>query len=291
MVLLHQDGMISGFWATAVDRLVPEIIDCSEVRHPYRRRVSPHLHRHWELFYQVAGVTDHYSMAGGKLVLKPGSLCVVGPDINHWHEHVSSEPAHVISVGFDLAAVDARHPEWQVLRHFSPMFSLEDAHQLERSFTRVLEEATIALNHQCVALRLALDTLVLDVIRTMAFPVGVRSSVAKHPAVLRAIHLLETRFREPLTIEQITVYSGISRARLAELFQQETGTPLHQYLNRVRILHAEGLLRNSELSSGSIAIESGFTTNTHFSRVFKQHTGLTPMRFRQKHRGRLQSVA
>jgi AraC-like DNA-binding protein len=284
MKLLHQSGMISGFWAVEMDRLVPDIVDCSDVRHPHQSRVGPHLHRHWEFYYQVAGVSHHFSMGGGKFVLKPGSFYCVGPDINHWHEHVSSEPAHVLSVGFDLAAVGTRHPEWNVFGQLSPIFSLDGAHHLERSFTRVLEEATVALNHQSAALRLALDMLVLDVIRTVSKPIDARSSVARHPAVLRAIHLLETRFSEPWTLNEIAEHVGISRAHLATLFQKDTGIPLHKFLNRVRISRAEQLLRNSELSCESIALECGFGIIQHFSRVFKLHTGVTPLRFRREHR-------
>jgi AraC family L-rhamnose operon transcriptional activator RhaR len=118
----------------------------------------------------------------------------------------------------------------------------------------MLEEATVALSHQSAALRLALDMLVLDVIRTVSQPIDARSSVARHPAVLRAIHLLESRFSEPWTLNEIAEHVGISRAHLAKLFQQDTGIPMHKFLNRVRISRAEQLLRNSELSCESIAV-------------------------------------
>jgi AraC-like DNA-binding protein len=284
MKLLHQSGMISGFWAIDMDQLVPDIVDCSDVRHPHGGRVGPHLHRHWEVYYQAAGVSHHCSMNGGKFVLRPGSIYWIGPNINHWHEHTSSEPAHVLSVGFDLSAVANRHPEWDVFGQLSPIFSIDNAYQLERSFTRVLEEATVALSHQSAALRLALDMLVLDVIRAVSQPVDARSSVARHPAVLRSIHLLETRFREPWTLNEIAEHVGISRAHLAKLFQQDTGIPLHKFLNRVRISRAEQLLRNSELSCESIAADCGFGIIQHFSRAFKLYTGLAPIRFRQKYR-------
>jgi transcriptional regulator GlxA family with amidase domain len=150
----------------------------------------------------------------------------------------------------------------------------------------MLEEATVALSHQSAALRLALDMLVLDVIRTVSQPIDARSSVARHPAVLRAIHLLESRFSEPWTLNEIAEHVGISRAHLAKLFQQDTGIPMHKFLNRVRISRAEQLLRNSELSCESIAVECGFGISQHFSRAFKLHAGLTPIRFRKKHRRR-----
>lgn len=284
MKLLHQDGIISGFWATEIDPLVPEIVDCGDTQHRYRSRVAPHLHGHWELYYQVAGKTEHHSMGGRKFILKPGSICCVGPEINHWHEHISRQPVHALFVGFDLAAIAARHPEWDVFRQFAPIFSLDGVHQLERSISRVLEEATVVLKHQSSGLRLALDTLVLDVMRAFSDPVGARSSVAKHPAVLQAIHLLETRFREPWSLNEIADHVEMSRAHFATLFQQNTGIPLHKFLIRVRISHAERLLRNSEQSCESIAKECGFTTIQHFSRAFKLHNGVTPLRFRRKHR-------
>jgi AraC-like DNA-binding protein len=284
MKLLHQDGMISGFWVTEIDPLVPDIVDCGDTQYRYRSRVAPHLHGHWELYYQVAGKTEHHSMDGRKFILKPGSVICIGPDINHWHEHISREPAHVLFVGFDLAAVAARHPEWDVFRHFAPIFSVDGVHQLERSMSRVLEEATVVLKQQSSGLRLALDMLVLDVMRTFSDPVGARSSVAKHPAVLRAVHLLETRFREPWGLNEIADKVEMSRAHLATLFQRDTGIPLHKFLMRARISHAQQLLRNSEQSCESVAKECGFTTIQHFSRAFKLQTGITPIRFRQKHR-------
>ncbi len=161
-----------------------------------------------------------------------------------------------------------------------------NAHQLERSFTRVLEEATIALNHQSAALRLALDMLVLDVMRTVSRTrLMLAPASPRHPAVLRAVHLLETRFREPWTLNEIAAHAGISRAHLAKLFQQDTGIPLHRFLNRVRISRAEQILRNSELSCESIAAGMWLCASIqHFSRAFKLHTGMTPIKFRQKHR-------
>ena len=284
MKLLHQDGMISGFWATEVEPLVPDIVDCGDTRHRYGSRVAPHLHKHWELYYQVAGKSVHYSTGGGRSILKPGSVYCAGPDMNHWYEHVSRQQVHALFIGFDLATVAVRHPEWDVFKQFAPVFLINSARQLERSFTRVLEEATIVLNHQSAGLRLALDMLVLDVIRASSDPIGGRTSVTKHPAVIRAIHLLETRFREPWGLNEIANQVGMSRAHFATLFQQNTGIPLHKFLIKARISHAEQLLRNSEESCESIAKECGFTTIQHFSRAFKLYTGLTPLRFRQKHR-------
>jgi hypothetical protein len=63
MKLLHQEGIISGFWATEINPLVPEIVDCGDTQHRYGSSVAPHVHGHWELYDQVAGKTRHHAIA------------------------------------------------------------------------------------------------------------------------------------------------------------------------------------------------------------------------------------
>jgi hypothetical protein len=64
MKLLSQHGIIFGFRAAEINELVPELVDCGETRHRSPSQGAPHLHGHWELYYQVSGVTHHYSMGG-----------------------------------------------------------------------------------------------------------------------------------------------------------------------------------------------------------------------------------
>src|SRR5258708_30057674 len=149
---------------------------------------------------------------------------------------------------------------------------------------RGFERARVVVKKKIQGLRLVLDMLVVDVMRTFSGRAGARSNVPKPPAVLRAVHLLDTRFREPWGLNEIADKVEMSRAHLATLFQRDTGIPLHKFLMRTRISHAQQLLRNSEQSCESVAKECGFTTIQHFSRAFKLQTGITPIRFRQKHR-------
>ena len=45
---------------------------------------------------------------------------------------------------------------------------------------------------------------------------------------------------------------------------------------------AKGLLLKTDKSIADVAFESGFENTAHFSRLFKQKTGITPMAFRKK---------
>ena len=103
-----------------------------------------------------------------------------------------------------------------------------------------------------------------------------------HPSVSRALNVLQTRFRENWSLERLASESGISRARLAQLFSRQVGTSIHKVLNKVRVEHAQMLLKDSDLSISEIAEDCGFATSQHFARIFRQQTGATAAEYRRE---------
>ena len=284
MRILRSKEQVSGFWAIELHRIIPEMADCGDVSIVPRCRLDPHLHRHWELMYQIEGVTECGIMGGRTYTLSPGSSLCIAPNVNHWLQRKSNSGPHEVFVGFDLRAVAARHPRWESTKHFTSTCFIREALQLERAMTRLIHEVTVSSMHQISGLRLALDTLILEVVRTLAGTCDSPSSVAMHSAVLRAKLLLESRFREPWDLHRLAEQAGISRARLIQLFRRETGTSVHKFLNKMRVRHAETLLLDSQLPVSAVASESGFATGQHFARIFKQVNGLQPLEFRRRHR-------
>jgi transcriptional regulator GlxA family with amidase domain len=146
----------------------------------------------------------------------------------------------------------------------------------------VIREATTPSLHQGCGLRLALDTLVLEVVRAFTEPRKILSLVSVHPAISKGLGILETRFRKNWTLSELADEVGLSRSRLAELFNLEVGYSIHKFLTKIRVRHAETLLSHSDLQIGDIASECGFATIQHFSRVFKGVTGQSPINFRRR---------
>lgn len=98
------------------------------------------------------------------------------------------------------------------------------------------------------------------------------------PAIRDVLRFMEENLAEPLTLAQLARICDLSVYRFATVFRQETGIPPHQYLCRLRILHAQELLRQGT-SPATAAMESGFFDQSHLSRHFKRFCGLTPGRF------------
>lgn len=79
----------------------------------------------------------------------------------------------------------------------------------------------------------------------------------------------------------IAAACGLSGAHLARAFRQSTGLPPHAWLNKARVERAMVLLRERRKSLSDIALECGFSDQSHFTRVFARRVGLAPGAWRR----------
>ena len=77
------------------------------------------------------------------------------------------------------------------------------------------------------------------------------------------------------------LYMG--RSRLSTNFKKQTGMNLTDYIMMIKIDEAKRLLRYSEKSFTSVSIFLGFSSQSHFTKVFKKYTDSTPFEYRQLH--------
>ena len=70
-------------------------------------------------------------------------------------------------------------------------------------------------------------------------------------------------------------------------FRQATGFSPQAYLQSLRVAEGKDLLRHSNLPVSDIAWRVGLHDASHFSRLFRQQVGMTPLRYREAVRGKL----
>lgn len=73
---------------------------------------------------------------------------------------------------------------------------------------------------------------------------------------------------------------------LGRLFKSRTGYTIREYCNQVRLNRAKKLLKSTKLSISQIAAQTGYNNVTYFNRVFKAHTLMSPLQYRQKKRSK-----
>ena len=70
--------------------------------------------------------------------------------------------------------------------------------------------------------------------------------------------------------------TNLSPLYFGTLFKQETGLTFRQYLTNIRINQAENLLSSGMYNVSEAAAECGFSDVFYFSKVFKEHRGISP---------------
>ncbi|MNO42101.1 HTH-type transcriptional activator Btr [compost metagenome] len=85
---------------------------------------------------------------------------------------------------------------------------------------------------------------------------------------------------EPLTVAIIAEKFNYNKDYLARLFKQHTSMGPLEYIHSVRISKAKELLTRTALSVREIAIETGFTDDKYFMRLFRKYENMTPTQYR-----------
>jgi AraC-like DNA-binding protein len=282
MQILSNKSAINDFRATELGEIVPEVVELGERWESAGSREQPHQHRYWEIGYAAKGGSELNVGKEQKFQLRLGSFWSVPAGTIHWLRRGPQSRHHGLVVGLQLPVIAARHSAWNLRDLIREVVVLHEVQQLEPLFSRLVTEGTTPSHYRAAALRLGIDALLLEIVRATTDGNGKAGTARLHPAVSRALNALHTRFCESWTLQSLAKESGISRARLAQLFRQQVGRSIHKVLNEVRVEHARRLLQESGLSVSEIAQDCGFATSQHFARIFRGLTGSSAAEYRRE---------
>lgn len=108
----------------------------------------------------------------------------------------------------------------------------------------------------------------------------IESGVESH-LVRLTLQSISEDLSTPMNLKTISAELGVNPNYLGQLFRTETGHSFTEYLTRARLEEAKKLLCESAGQIQEIAREVGFTDKGYFTRVFKDHEGVTPTEYRR----------
>jgi AraC-like DNA-binding protein len=114
-----------------------------------------------------------------------------------------------------------------------------------------------------------------------------RIRLGKRPGklVIDVANYIQHHLSEPITAEEIAKELYLSRPYLSRKFIEETGESLTDFILKEKTEEAKRLLRYSDKTLTAISNYLGFSSQSHFSRVFKKYTQRTPGEYREKYTG------
>ncbi|MFD2118033.1 helix-turn-helix domain-containing protein [Paenibacillus yanchengensis] len=91
---------------------------------------------------------------------------------------------------------------------------------------------------------------------------------------------------QPLTFSKIAQYLHLSERTLSRIFSEKSNLTFRQYVTTVRLHKAEQLLLQSDLSIKEIAVQTGFESVHYLTKVFANHYGMPPGKYRREYKER-----
>lgn len=180
-------------------------------------------------------------------------------------------------------ALELLLPELQ--ERFTTPYPIVRLHSYGRGAVRdifkrlLIEQAHAGVTHLAV-LHAGLTDLLVHFLR--GEPAQKTAIISREQAIDGTLDYIEHFFHTSISVKNLADMCGISSRRYSDLFKQRTGKTVVQYLSERRVAYAQERLRQT----GQIAyaaLASGFSDITHFYRVFKKMTHMTPGEYVEKY--------
>ncbi|MDP6426507.1 MAG: GlxA family transcriptional regulator [Alphaproteobacteria bacterium] len=94
--------------------------------------------------------------------------------------------------------------------------------------------------------------------------------------VIAAVKVMESHLEDPLSSRQLAATVGLSTRQLERLFRRHFDQTPRQYYLRIRLDKGRDLLRRTSHPILDIAVASGFTSTSHFTKCYRKCFGHTP---------------
>lgn len=214
------------------------------------------------------------------------------------HDYLNMDRLSLINVLFDVAELPMSFGDLQSLPGYHALFNLEPAWRKRHMFnsrlqlspaalveaTRLVQIMEDELTRRSTGFEVMATTTLLQLITFLSRSYS-QSRSPQSKSLLRvaeAISHLERHYADPLTLEQLTEISGMSRRNFIRAFESAMDCPPIKYLIRLRIKNACRMLQSSRRSVTEIAMAVGFSDSNYFSRQFRLHTTMSPTDFRNQ---------
>ncbi|MBR1897278.1 MAG: helix-turn-helix domain-containing protein [Oscillospiraceae bacterium] len=255
------------------------------------------LHGHdnyFELVIVMSGQAVHI-VDGERYRIEKGDVFVIGPDTEHGYE--APENFHICNVMFRARFLDLQSYDIAQTPGFQALFVLEPQRSRSAHFTSHLKLSATEfrrigdmLHRLCDEYygreagwktMVRADFLRLAVTLSRLYDtdkIGTGAGIVK---LAPALAYIETHYQEELSVAALAAMSHYSDRQFIRLFREATGCLPLQYITRLRMQHAQELLRSTDLSVSEVAACCGYPDSSYFSRLFRRLYGITPRRYRQ----------
>lgn len=245
----------------------------------------PILHDHvdyWEFLIVLDGSLRH-TINGKSYEMKKNDCCLIRPNDQHFfnRNHSSLYINLIIKESFFARQINLLDESMyaRLLQSDDLLFTLTEVevNEIRRYSTYALYIPTNNIQNTVLLKNITVLQIVNIILKhIVSFPTD-------YPDWLSAINSqIQLDGNINLTVNDLCEITGYSKVHLNRLFKHHLQmTPL-QYIHQHKIRYAQQLLENTDYSINTIATLCGFSSPSHFYKMFKSSMNLSPLEYKQK---------
>ena len=237
--------------------------------------VKPHAHPYYHMFYIHSG-SFRFSVNGQDHCLQPGDVLLVPPQTEHSYICEAPVAGEYLEIKFARPRPQAAEPQLQLCN--DPL-----AGQLFSQILREYSEVGALADDAATAYLNALLHLMGRDQRCQKQSHQFRYLDADSftPLARRLVRYLEAHYSEDLSLDDLAQAMDYNKSYLCAAFKKDTNQTIADCLNMIRIRRAAELIVYSEHSLTQVSQLCGFSSVSHFNRVFLKYAGITPRQARR----------
>lgn len=237
-----------------------------------------HYHEYFELYFLDSG--HRYNMIDNTIYeTQAGDFLIFSPWTMHHSYSDKDVPFSRVVIYFQPSVVTSPVLLDALLntnRLYRP--TVHQLPKMRRLIYQMMEEQ----NHKGILheeyLRSTLMLILLEILRMGQ----VREIPESENRINEVISYIHTNYAQEIRLDELAARFHITESHLCRDFRKYTNRTIVQYIHSTRVLNAQRHFMETDDNVSEVMSLTGFTNLTHFNRVFRDVTGMSPSAFRKK---------
>jgi len=265
----------------------PYFYEINSIVHSYPK----HRHNYVEISYIISG--EGYEVLNGtRHDLRPGKMTLLLPHQVHALYSQGVKPLKVYNLCIGLEVFFGRSQNGQLYRDIlfsdsdkvQPYVYFDNEQTVKDIFSQLYEEFSKESLWREDMFRVLVTELLIFFDRN-------RKSISTEPqevlrnsaqgSVWEVIYYLYNNYQSDLSLAILANEFGMSIQHISTSIKKLVGESFGDFVNGLRLNHADNLIRSTEMLLTDVAFEVGYQSYATFSRVFRLHFGHSPSMHRR----------
>jgi len=254
------------------------------------RSLVRHAHPHCHVLIKASGADTQFAVGDNLVPLTDTQAVLINTWEPHAYVHYQERPrTTILALYIEPDWLKSFRPNWGASG--APSFFERPAGEVSPRIRRLSMDlaAQMLADSTAEATEILLSDLMISIIERFtpwrAMSSLLRDFEAKHAQfdwrIRRAINVIRSDPKIAPDVSALAREAGLSRAHFYRLFERSTRMTPHLYVNLFRMELAVKTVVHSEDSLAVVSDTLGFAAPSHFTRFFRDHSGVNPSEFRQ----------